>query len=273
MREAEAALYEKPFAYCVKHVRPERRKNRREAYALNWWRHVEPRPGMWRALKGLDRYIVTPEVSKHRIFAWLHRPTIPDHKLQVIATDYDYAFGVLNSRFHKSWSLRLGSWHGVGNDPRYTITTTFETFPFPEGLTPDRPAASYAADPRAIAIAEAARRLDELRRAWLNPPDLVQIVPEVVPGFPDRILPKNAAAATTLKKRTLTNLYNERPAWLQNAHCDLDAAVAAAYGWPTDIAEEDALARLLALNRARANKSASSRRTPVRHRASAARPG
>jgi type II restriction/modification system DNA methylase subunit YeeA len=95
---------------------------------------------------------------------------------------------------------------------------TFETFPFPEGLTPNIPAADYADDPRAVAIAEAARRLNELRENWLNPPDLVDRVPEIVPGFPDRILPKNPEAAATLKKRTLTNLYNERPAWLDNAH-------------------------------------------------------
>jgi type II restriction/modification system DNA methylase subunit YeeA len=128
----------------------------------------------------------------------------------------------------------------------------FETFPFPEGLTPNIPAAAHAGDPRAVAIAAAARRLDELRRAWLNPPDLVERVPEVVPGFPDRIVPVGPKAAAILKKRTLTNLYNERPAWLDHAHRDLDAAVAAAYGWPAEIAEEDALASLLALNRERA---------------------
>src|SRR5208282_4760960 len=119
---------------------------------------------------------------------------------------------------------------------------------------PNRPAAEYAGDPRAVAIAVAARRLDQLREAWLNPPDLVERVPEVVSGFPDRIVSVNSKAAAILKKRTLTNLYNERPAWLDNAHCELDAAVAAAYGWPADISEEDALARLLALNLERAGR-------------------
>lgn len=146
---------------------------------------------------------------------------------------------------------RVGTWLGVGNDPRYTPTTTFETFPFPEGLTPNIPAKDYASDPRAIAIAKAAKRLDELRNAWLNPQDLIDMVPEVVPGYPDRILPKNEKAAAELKKRTLTNLYNQRPQWLADAHRDLDAAVAAAYGWPADISEEDALGKLLALNLSR----------------------
>lgn len=95
----------------------------------------------------------------------------------------------------------------------------------------------------------------EARTRWLIPPELVEIVPEEVAGFPDRILPKNDAATATLKTRTLTALYNTRgtPAgtWLDNLHAALDAAVAAAYGWPADISTDDALARLLALNHAR----------------------
>ncbi len=73
-------------------------------------------------------------------------------------------------------------------------------------------------------------------------------MPEVVPGYPDRILPKDAQAAAKLKERTLTNLYNQRPQWLVNAHEKLDRAVAAAYGWPEDVSTEDALAKLLELN-------------------------
>jgi hypothetical protein len=95
-------------------------------------------------------------------------------------------------------------------------------------------------------------KLVAARDHWLNPPELVDIVPEVVPGFPDRILPKNPAAAVTLKTRTLTNLTNQRAtpagAWLDALHADLDAAVAAADGWPADISTDDALTRLLALN-------------------------
>jgi len=172
--------------------------------------------------------------------------------VNAVARDDDTIFGILHSRFHEVWSLRLGGRHGVGNDPQYTPSMGFETFPFPDGLTPNLPAACYAADPRAQAIAEAARRLDQLRRNWLNPSSHVIILPETVPGFPDRIVPVDDKAATVLKKRTLTNLYNERPTWLVNAHRDLDAAVAAAYGWSADISDDEALARLLALNHARA---------------------
>ena len=116
----------------------------------------------------------------------------------------------------------------------------------------DALAAAYADDPRALKIAAAARRLDELRNNWLNPSDLVMRVPEVVEGYPDRILPKDEAAARILKTRTLTNLYNERPAWLAHAHRALDEAVAQAYGWPPEMSEEAMLAKLLALNVERA---------------------
>jgi type II restriction/modification system DNA methylase subunit YeeA len=199
----------------------------------------------------MRRFVATPLVAKHRLFVWLPSIKIPENTVIAIARDDDTTFGILHSRFHEAWSLRLGTWLGAGNDPRYTPTTTFETFPFPEGLTPNIPAADYAADPRAIRIAQAAKRLDDLRKAWLNPPDLVRIEPEVAPGYPDRILPKDADAVKKLKARTLTNLYNHRPQWLADAHEALDRAVAAAYGWPEDISTEEALEKLLALNLAR----------------------
>jgi len=92
--------------------------------------------------------------------------------------------------------------------------------------------------------------LNELRENWLNPPEWVERVPEVVPGYPDRLLPR-PGHEKDLKARTLTNLYNQRPAWLVNAHRALDEAVAAAYGWPVDLPDQDVLARLLRLNAAR----------------------
>ena len=248
MVQEEAALYEAPFQHAKEHVYPMRQRNRRESYREHWWRHVEPRQGMWRALDGLSRYIATPRVAKHRLFTWLDARVRPDSQLIVIARDDDVTFGILHSRFHEAWSLRLGTWLGKGNDPRYTPTTTFETFPFPEGLSPDVPASDYADDPQVAAIAEAARRLVSLRDRWLNPPEWVEWVEEPVPGYPRRPVARNEAAETVLKKRTLTNLYNARPQWLVDAHAALDATVADAYGWDAAISEDDALRELLALN-------------------------
>ncbi len=118
----------------------------------------------------------------------------------------------------------MGTWLGKGNDPRYTPTTCFETFAFP-----------HPTDEQRDAIGAAAKRLDELRTNWLNPAD---------------------ASEAELKKRTLTNLYNARPAWLANTHAALDRAVWAAYGWPEspeDTDDETILTRLLALNLERAS--------------------
>jgi type II restriction/modification system DNA methylase subunit YeeA len=208
---------------------------------------------MHRALGGLPRFIVTPTIAKHRLFAWMRNPTLPDHQLIVIARDDDTIFGVLQSRFHEVWALRQGT--SLEDRPRYTPSTTFETFPFPGGFTPDRLAPSYADDPRARAITDAAIALVAARYRWLNPPEMVDRVPEVVPGFPDRLVPKNAAAEQVLRGRTLTALYNTRGtpagAWLDSLHRALDAAVADGYGWPHDLSEGDMLARLLALNHER----------------------
>ena len=212
----DSALYEVPFEYVNGHVRPMREKNKRKAYRERWWLHMEPRPAMHRALAGLPRFLGTPTVAKHRLFAWLDGTTVPDHQIIVFAMEDDYAFGVLHSRAHELWALRMGTFLGVGNDPRYTPTTCFETFPFPKPT-----------DEQRAGIAEAAYRLDELRRNWLNP---------------------EGASEAKLKKRTLTNLYNQRPTWLANAHARLDAAVFAVYGWPEDVADEDILKNLLALN-------------------------
>ncbi|MBR0985186.1 class I SAM-dependent DNA methyltransferase [Bradyrhizobium liaoningense] len=251
MTEKEASLYEAPFQHIKEHVFPERSANRREAYRLRWWRHVEPRPALVKKLSRLARFIVTPTVAKHRVFVWLDRAILPDHQLIAIARDDYTTFGILHSRFHELWSLRLGTWLGVGNDPRYTPTTTFETYPFPEGLTPNVSANSYVDDVNAQAIARAAQHLDVLRAAWLNPSDITVSEREVVAGFPARILPKDSSALATLRERTLTKLYNSRPQWLIDAHRDLDAAVAAAYGWSQEISDEDALSELLGLNVAR----------------------
>ncbi|MDR7102307.1 DNA methyltransferase [Croceicoccus sp. BE223] len=255
MSEHEAAFFEQPFEHIHEHVKPVRMKSSLAAHRDYWWRHHRTRPELRKALGGKSRYLVTPVVAKHRVFTWLTMNYWPTNLVDAIARDDDTTFGILHSRFHELWALGMGT--SLEDRPRYTPSTTFETFPFPEGLTPATPAADYAEDPRAQAISTAAARLNELRENWLNPPDLIERVPEVVPGYPDRILPKDEAAAQVLKKRTLTNLYNQRPAWLDHAHRALDEAVADAYGWGDDfragtLTDDEILARLFHLNQERA---------------------
>ncbi len=253
LSEHEAALYEAPFAWVLEKVKPVRITNNRKSRAVYWWRHGETRPGLRRKLAGLTRYIATSETAKHRVFIWLPVSVAPEHKLVVIPRDDDTTFGIVSSRIHVVWALATGS--TLEDRPVYTASVCFETFPFPPGLQPNRntltPTPLSEGEGLNAAIADAARKLNELRETWLNPSQWVDRVPEVASGYPDRIIPKPEHAAE-LKKRTLTQLYNQRPTWLVNAHRALDEAVAAAYGWPANLNDEEVLRRLLALNRERA---------------------
>jgi len=248
--EQQAAFYEMPFAHIVEHVKPTRIKNNRKARAEKWWRHGEARPGMRRALVGLPRYIVTVETAKHRIFTWLPITVAPEHRLIIFPHHDDMTLGILSSRFHISWTLAQGG--TLEDRPVYNSTRCFETFPFPTGLTPNLAPSDYT-NTAVAEIATAAQKLNELRENWLNPPewaDWVRTPEEEKAGYPAHPVAKPGHEAD-LKKRTLTNLYNARPAWLDNAHIALDAAVAKAYGWSDytpEMPDEEILRRLLVLN-------------------------
>lgn len=249
--ELNAAMFEAPFN-AIANVRLHR-EQMEDAKDFPWWRLWRSRSAMFAALSGLPRFISIPRVSKHHICLWTHAGVVPGDALVVVARDDDTAMGILQSRIHEVWALRQGTSLGVGNDPRYTHTTSFETFAFPDWLTPDIPAQDYADNPHAQAIAAAARALVDARDRWLNPPDWVdwQRTPEeVAAGFPARPVAKPGHEAA-LKKRTLTNLYNERPAWLDMLHRALDQAVAAAYGWEWPLTDDEILRRLFELNQAR----------------------
>src|SRR5205807_2980063 len=107
-------------------VKPQRDANRDKWLHDNWWRPQRVRPEMRSAVAPLERFPVTPTLSKHRVFIWLVSPTLPDHQLIVFASAADGFFGVLHSRLHEVWSLKLGT--RLETRPRYTPTTCFETF-------------------------------------------------------------------------------------------------------------------------------------------------
>ena len=312
MSEADAALYEAPFAHVLRAVQPQREIVRNELEKARWWLHARSAPDLRRATATLPHTIATARVAKYRLFVRLQPGVVVDGQLVVTARSDDTTFGILHSRFHELWSLRMGT--SLEDRPRYTPTTCFETFPFPTGLTPADTAhqqteqieggalipanlsdnqqrkagvvrmsgpiskseayeapASEPAPPSghqrktstrdaAIQIAIAAKKLNDLREAWLNPKEWTNKVPEVTPlgmsesPYPDRIEPKPGISQDDLKalqKRTLTNLYNLRPQWLVMAHQQLDLAVAQAYGWSDysgDMPDEEILKRLLAIN-------------------------
>jgi len=282
----DCVRYQEPFAYIDTHVRPVKSQNRREIRAKYWWRHSETHPEMRCRIAPLPRFLTTVAVAKHRLFVWMSLPTLPDHAVFIFARSDDLFFGVLHSRFHEVWALRMGT--RLETRPRYTPTTCFETFPFPPGVIPE-PRTLNSGSPLA-AIAAAAKELNELRENWLNPPEWTRTETLEFPGtvggpwdryidpaslgqspatprhspatvtdwgafkvgtvrYP-RLVARDAECAARLKDRTLTKLYNARPAWLATCHAKLDAAVAAAYGWPADLTDDAILERLLALNQA-----------------------
>jgi hypothetical protein len=186
---------------------------------------------------------------------------------------------VLHSRVHEVWARAQGTQLRERESGfRYTPTTCFETFPFP--WPPGHEPALASHGPRATGhvalIAAAAAHLDTLRTAWLNPPEWTRTETLEFPGSIDgpwkrylhdpdargigtvrwpRVVARDAECAAKLKVRTLTNLYNQRPAWLAHAHETLDAAVFAAYGWDPAMSDEQLLEALLALNLERAGSS------------------
>ena len=224
---AEAAQYELPFEHAKAEVQPWRKAHPNPEHPKEWWRHFVPQRKMRNAIASLPRWIATPETSTHRFFSWIADNSVPDVSVVVILRSDDFAFGVLASRAHSLWSLAQASRIGVGDDPRYMPTRTFNTFPFPWPLNTPDDALTEAQLAHRDAIAAAAVSLDDQREAWLNPPN----------ADPDE-----------LRQRTMTNLYNAPPVWLQIAHQEIDEAVSAAYGWPADLPDDEILARLLALN-------------------------
>ncbi len=128
---SESCFYEKPFSYVEEVVHPVREKSRSDLERINWWKLARRAPAMFAAIRSLKRFLVTPETSKHRIFAWCPSGVVPDKHLVVIAKDDDTAFGIVQSRFHAAWALRLGT--SLEDRPRYTSSTTFGTFPFSRG--------------------------------------------------------------------------------------------------------------------------------------------
>jgi hypothetical protein len=259
--------YELPFEWVkttIFHTREAHSELRQRNF---WWLHARPSPRYRQALSAINRYIVVMGTGKNRIFVWQDTSVLVDHSLIVFLRDDDYFLGVLHSRIHNCWTWRTATQvRERESGLRYTPTTCFETFPFPEPT-----------DAQREAVAAAAKELDGLRSNWLNPPEWTATETLTFPGSvggpwrryvtePDargvgtvrypRTVPKSPEHAAKLKDRTLTKLYNQSPAWLTNAHAKLDAAVCTAYGWPATLADDDLLAKLLALNLSRAGSAA-----------------
>ena len=225
--ENEASEYLVPFNHLKEQYRNYQVGKRVLVPRDDWWLFRRPCEDTRSAIQELSRYICTPRVAKHRLFVWLDSEVLPDSATVAVARDDDFTFGVLHSKLHEVWSLALGTSLGKGNDPRYTPSTCFETFPFP-----------HPTDAQKAEVEKWAKYLHRVRSGLLEGDDTL----------------------------TMTGLYNAlidlresrnsaHPAYaLLIAHEKLDAAVAAAYGWEYPLEDEEILERLLGLNLERAGE-------------------
>lgn len=213
--------------------------NDARVYARDWWLFGKPRQELRSALTSLKRYIATVETAKHRVFQFLNASILPDNMLVVIGSDDAFVMGVLSSRIHLEWTVSQGG--TLEDRPRYTKSQCFDPFPFP--------AADDLQKQRIRAIAE---ELDAHRKRVLaEHPHLT------LTGLYNVLERLRAGAAPDALDATERRIFDDGLVLiLKELHDRLDAAVADAYGWPADLADDDILARLVALNKERTAEEA-----------------
>ena len=232
--EGVRTAFPEVYQWVFDRVKPERDQNRDPQIRSNWWLHGRPRPELRAAVHGLRRYIATVETMKHRLFVFLDASILPDNKLIALAFDDAYFLGVLSSRLHVVWALASGSHLGVGNDPVYVKSASFEKFPFP--------VASEAQQTRIRELAEsldAHRKRHQAQHPKLTLTDIYNVLEKLRAGTP-----LDAGEQVTHEQGLVSVL--------RQLHNDLDAAVAVAYGLPVTASDEEILAFLCKLNAERA---------------------
>jgi len=225
------------------------------AYAKLWWLFGKPRQALRKQIHGLSYYISTPVTSKHRFFEIMKSDILPDDALMNFAFDTPEIMGVLSSKAHVVWTYHLGS--SLGPTPRYIKTRCFETFPFPE-----------LNESQKTEIGRIAEALDAHRKSRIEAhPELTMTglynvlekikVAAASSRSPEETQRQDAAATGSILTAKEKKIYElGLVGVLRELHDELDAAVFAAYGWPTDLDEQALLTRLVALNQRRAAEEA-----------------
>ena len=248
------------YQHVVQHVKPERDSNREDFRRTYWWWFGRKNTVLREFLRELPKFITTAETSKHRFLQFLDANIRPDNKLINVGLNDGSSLSILSSRVHAHWSIYCGNWMGVGNDPVYAKTKTFDPFPFP----------IVGADK---VLNELGEGLDSLRKEQLAEHDFLTMtalynvlerVRELENGYD---VPPLTAKEKDIHEAGLVSV-------LKDIHDDIDRAVFEAYGWADLIpalvgkpgatmpsphktpeqeeAEEELLTRLVALNQERA---------------------
>ena len=228
------ACHPAAFQRVLDRVKPERDQNRRASIRDRWWRFGWERP-VWRAASvGLRRFIATAETAKHRVFVFLDGLVLPDNMLTNFAIDDASYLGILSSRIHVTWALAAGG--TLEDRPRYNKTVCFDPFPFPEPNDIQRARLRSLAEEL-----DAHRKRQQAAHAELTITGMYNVLEKLRSGAP------LSAKDKVIHEQGLVSVLNK-------LHDDLDAAVFDAYGWPADLADEQILERLVALNRERADE-------------------
>ncbi|MFS2111272.1 class I SAM-dependent DNA methyltransferase [Sphingomonas sp. Sphisp140] len=242
LEEAEVRQrFPEVYGHLLRTVRPERDRNNRAVYRDNWWIFGEPRRELRPALDGLPRYLATVETAKHRVFQFLDARILPDNMLVCMGLEDGFHLGVLSSRSHAIWALRAGGWLGIGNDSRYSKSRVFDPFPFPDTNVGNQQMIAVLAEEL-----DATRKAVLAEHADLTLTGLYNLRAHLASGQPFDMVGQDQ------RLRGRVDLIAE-------LHLQLDSAVAAAYGWPAALAEEEIIARLVALNAERVREERSGR--------------
>lgn len=227
------------YQHLLMTVKPVRDRDNRASYREKWWIFAEPRQELRSSVERLSRFIGTSQTAKHRIFQFLDVGWLPDQTLVIVASDSAYVLGTISSSIHTNWAFRSGGWLGVGNDHRYSNSRCFDPFPFPA-----------ATEAQKQAIGAIAEELDAHRKRVLAEHEHLTLT-----GLYN-VLERLRAGATPdgLEPKERRIFDDGLVLIVKELHDRLDAAVAEAYGWPADLAEDEVLARLVALNRERAKE-------------------
>jgi hypothetical protein len=237
-------------------VKPQRLKDKRPAYFKYWWQYAEKRSQLYGCIRSLDQVLATSQVSKHRAFVFLPTVFVFDQRLIIIGMSSWPAFSMLQCRSQELWARFFGS--SLEDRPTYTPSDCFETFPFPDSWD------------RNTSLAETGRAYYDFRAALMAKNN------EGLTVTYNRFHDPDECDAEILKLRDLHDVMDlsvlDAYGWTDlrptcNFYLDYeeedtedDAKLKKGkkpwrYRWPDEIRDE-VLARLLALNRQRAQEEA-----------------
>lgn len=263
--------YPKCYQHLLENSKPIRAENKMEYRRKNWWRFGQPSTEMRQAIEGLPRFMGTTETAKHRLFRFLEGSSAPDQKIRVIALTEACNLSVVSSRAHITLSFSTGGWQGVGNDPVYQHSNTFDPFPFPACVTDD-------SNPDLTKrLEDLGERLDAFRKERLAAHDFLTMTG--LYNVLERVRElDNGCDVPPLSDKEKEIYEAGLIAILKELHDDIDRAVFEAYGWEDlipalvgkpgattpsphktaeqEAAEEELLSRLVALNQERAAEEA-----------------